>query len=535
MAVLFISYRRKDDPYAARGIANALAKRFGKRNVYFDLDAMRAGLDFRTQIDEMVAKSDVMVVVIGDNWLQTDESGRSRLEDPDDLASLEVSSALKRNIPVIPVLVGAAMMPDKSALPEHVRALAYRQVREIRATANFEAQMTALIESIEAVAPAGRSTTAKWLTVGAVGAMALTLAAWIVWRPKPAPAGETADSQQPATRNKEIAVSNLGNAPMIEILDPIIPEGREVRLAEGVTERLIAGRAKTTGKLRDVTVNGTKVSLNESGFFTATIRVSDTDTDVTIVAVNEAGHGSIRSFVLKPFGSATSALVKSPIGLIVAQLPGCPKRDGSCDDIWDENQQHALTYCVSTSFGSRHERVVKEMAAATGAWEEAADIDFIHVDSQDGNCGPHNTKVVFDVRPIEDGSYLARAFYPREPRERRNVLIDSSAFELRPNEKLQLVGVLRSILGQALGFRHEHTRPESGTCFEDNDWRALGSYNPRSVTHYPQCNGLGDWSFLLTQSDKNGAACLYGAAKGFNIDPSTFTTRRCPRVRLSQT
>ena len=56
---IFISYRRDDDPYAARGINNALCERFGEQHVYFDLDDIQAGLDFRTQIDEMLAKCDV--------------------------------------------------------------------------------------------------------------------------------------------------------------------------------------------------------------------------------------------------------------------------------------------------------------------------------------------------------------------------------------------------------------------------------------------------------------------------------------------
>jgi len=193
---------------------------------------------------------------------------------------------------------------------------------------------------------------------------------------------------------------------------------------------------------------------------------------------------------------------------------------GGLDAKWNQQQKTKLSYCVSNTFGSRHDAVVQQMANATGEWEKVTAVDFTHDTSQDAACGPSNEAVVFDVRPVNVGDYLARAFFPNEPRPARNVLIDESSFALPPDEKLQLVGILRHELGHTLGFRHEHTRPESGTCFEDNDWRPLTSYDAFSVMHYPQCNGQGDWSLILTDKDKNASACLYGPATGFTVDPT---------------
>lgn len=203
--------------------------------------------------------------------------------------------------------------------------------------------------------------------------------------------------------------------------------------------------------------------------------------------------------------------------LVLAQV-------GGLDAKWNNQQKRQLTYCVSSTFGSRHGAVTQQMASATGEWEKVAAIDFVHDTTQDATCGPANTAVVFDVRPVNvDGEYLARAFFPNEPRAARNVLIDDTSFGLPANEKLQLGGILRHELGHTLGFRHEHTRPESGTCFEDNDWRPLTSYDAFSVMHYPQCNGRGDWSLNLTSKDKNASACLYGPAAGFTIDKTLVT------------
>ena len=187
---------------------------------------------------------------------------------------------------------------------------------------------------------------------------------------------------------------------------------------------------------------------------------------------------------------------------------------------WNQQQKTQLTYCVSTTFGTRHDAVVQEMANATGAWEKVAAVDFSHVPAQDATCSPSNQNVLFDVRPVNVGQYLARAFFPNEPRAARNVLIDESSFGLDPTETLKLVGILRHELGHSLGFRHEQTRPEAGTCFEDNDWRPLTAYDAFSVMHYPQCNGRGDWSLTLTDKDKSGSACVYGPASGFTVDPA---------------
>lgn len=191
------------------------------------------------------------------------------------------------------------------------------------------------------------------------------------------------------------------------------------------------------------------------------------------------------------------------------------------DSIWSSTQKRSLTYCVSTGFGSRHATVVRAMADAAAAWEAIADVDFVHVSAEDGRCNASNTAVLFDVRPTSGQPYLARAFFPYQGRSTRNVLVDSSAYA--PGGSLTLTGILRHELGHALGFRHEHTRPEARACYEDSAWRAVTPYDRESVMHYPQCNGVrGD--LTISALDAQGAAALYGPPRGGGPAPTPTPT-----------
>jgi serine protease len=189
---------------------------------------------------------------------------------------------------------------------------------------------------------------------------------------------------------------------------------------------------------------------------------------------------------------------------------------GGVDDKWTATQRVNLTYCISSAFGSTNKaKVVTAMANAAAAWAAAADVKFVYVPAQDATCTSSNNNVLFDVNPVNvNGQYLARSFFPSTSRSTRNVLIDNTAFTTSGSP--DLTGILRHELGHTIGFRHEHTRPEAlaagvNDCFEDNNWRALTAYDGSSVMHYPQCNGTGDWSLILTTKDKAGAVALYGA------------------------
>jgi hypothetical protein len=196
------------------------------------------------------------------------------------------------------------------------------------------------------------------------------------------------------------------------------------------------------------------------------------------------------------------------------------------DSIWDPTERHALTYCVSNKFGDRKQEIVEAMEEAASQWESVAHVTFQYLPDEDRLCNARNPRVLFDVAPAEAAApYIARAFFPLYPRPYREVLInlavhDGNAWNPLLQGIYSLTGVLRHELGHVLGFRHEHIRPEASApeCSEGRDYRPLTEYDAKSVMHYPQCNGQGDWSFELTELDHRGSAFFYPDFDRFNAD-----------------
>ena len=150
---VFISYRREDAAAYAGRLYDHLIASFGANRLFIDVDAIGPGVDFVERIDQALSSSTTMLVMIGPHWAgATTPDGRRRLDDPRDLVRREIASALDRGLLVIPVLVGAAQIPEVDDLPEDLVRLASRnafRLDDVRWSADVESLTEMLVEGAD--------------------------------------------------------------------------------------------------------------------------------------------------------------------------------------------------------------------------------------------------------------------------------------------------------------------------------------------------------------------------------------------------
>jgi hypothetical protein len=146
---VFISYRRDDSAGHAGRVYDRLEREFGRDLLFMDVDAIPLGVNFIKVLRNEVAKCDVLLAVIGPNWLNVgDEQGHRRLDNPSDFVRIEIGTALQRDIPVIPILLDGAKIPRAEQLPDDIQELAVRNGLDVR-NASFHIDMDKLIRALK--------------------------------------------------------------------------------------------------------------------------------------------------------------------------------------------------------------------------------------------------------------------------------------------------------------------------------------------------------------------------------------------------
>ena len=198
MAKIAISYRRSDSQDITGRIFDRLAAHYGKDTVFRDIDSIQPGIDFRRQIADALRTTDVLLVVAGPAWLGQGKGTATRMENEADPVRIEVETALKRDIPIIPVLVGGMRMPEIAELPLSLKDFAYRHAVTVDGGRDFDHHIEGLIRALDRIVHAPQkgdaappspeikvsprsSALRTYGLIGSLGAVVLVLAA-ALWR-----------------------------------------------------------------------------------------------------------------------------------------------------------------------------------------------------------------------------------------------------------------------------------------------------------------------------------------------------------------
>jgi hypothetical protein len=119
MPGIFISYRRSEAAGQAGRLFDRLSGRFGEDRVFMDVDTLTPSDRFATRIEKAIANADVMLVLIGPEWVASID----RLANPADFVRREILAALRVEGRLIPVCLDGATIPPAAKLPEELRPL----------------------------------------------------------------------------------------------------------------------------------------------------------------------------------------------------------------------------------------------------------------------------------------------------------------------------------------------------------------------------------------------------------------------------
>lgn len=131
---IFISYRRDDAAGFSHAIHDRLIEHWPEENIFFDVLGIAPGADFASRIEDAVGKCDILIALIGKRWMGPRDGDHPRIESPDDWVRIEISTAIRRGVKIIPVLLDGASMPEPNALPEDIRSITRVNALEVRSS-----------------------------------------------------------------------------------------------------------------------------------------------------------------------------------------------------------------------------------------------------------------------------------------------------------------------------------------------------------------------------------------------------------------
>ena len=152
MPKIAISYRRADSEAMTGRIFDRLIAHYGKEAIFRDIDDIPPGIDFRLHINQTLLKTQILLVIVGPQWFGVaSNGGANRIHEESDPVRVEVETALRRRVPLIPVLIDATRMPSAEQLPPGLKDFAFRNAVKIDIGRDFDHHMDRLIRSMDAI------------------------------------------------------------------------------------------------------------------------------------------------------------------------------------------------------------------------------------------------------------------------------------------------------------------------------------------------------------------------------------------------
>lgn len=147
---IFISYRRSGESGFVGRLTDRLSSSYGINNVFRDVSGLRSGEEFEKRIGSKLSEATVVIAAIGADWSGRRLFRKSRIRSNDDWVRKELEHALASETPVIPILVGDAVLPTPNQLPASLKGLLAVHTGRIR-DESWENDFSELRRSIDAV------------------------------------------------------------------------------------------------------------------------------------------------------------------------------------------------------------------------------------------------------------------------------------------------------------------------------------------------------------------------------------------------
>src|SRR5271156_588127 len=152
MPKIAISYRRADSEAMTGRIFDRLIAHYGKDAIFRDIDDLPICTDFRVHINQTLLKTHILLAIVGPQWLGMASDGSAdRIQEESDPVRVEVETALRRRVPLIPILIGATKMPNSDQLPPSLKDFAFRNAVKVDTGQDFDYHMDRLIRSMDAI------------------------------------------------------------------------------------------------------------------------------------------------------------------------------------------------------------------------------------------------------------------------------------------------------------------------------------------------------------------------------------------------